>query len=334
MNAPRAAVVQAVLTVPIVLALYGWQTVDLVEWRALTAAPFALNLDQSRQFLYGSPFTYLLGSYYQHQGLGFSESFIVVHGIGLALLAFAVVHALRVRCGSDYWAAGGLVLAVSPLLLIVVTWIGKADTFLVAFYLLLVGARSPLTRAALSVLMVLCHRELAVAMLAAHVLLRRDGVAVMAGALAGLALSFMYTNVFLDGVPPVTRFDYVREHARGTVMRVLAHPVLHFVAALGPFWVFVLRPSAMTVARVLVLAMAATLASMTVDFTRIFVLAATPLLIVLTEDLIAELRETGGIWLLGRRWPVATLGCLAFTQVQLAGDRLSFVRGLAWTVAP
>jgi len=323
--------IQAVITVPLVVWLYGWQSIDLVEWRTLTAAPFTLALEPAQQFLYGSPFSHLLGAYYQRQGLGVGESFLVVHGLGLMLLAHAVFRALIRRCGAGSWGAGALVLASSPLLLTIVSWIGKDDSFLLAFYLLLLTSTSPLTRAILCALMVACHRELAVAMLVAHMLVRAEGMAIAAGAAVGLALSYLYTNALLDRAP-LTRLDYMIEHARGLLAGVTARPLAHFVAALGPFWLYVLRPSSLTVRRVAVLGLAAALASMTLDFTRVFVLAAAPLLIELTEGLAAEVSEHGGIVLLGRRWPIGVLGVLAFAQLQLAGDRLSWISGFSWVI--
>lgn len=324
---------QALVTVPLFVWLYGWQVIDRVEWRTLTAAPFTLLLDPSSQFLYGSPFTHLLGAYYQRQGLGVSESFLVVHGLGLVLLAYSVFRALTTRFGADHWGAGALVMAASPLLLTIVSWIGKDDSFLLSFYALMLMSRSPLTRALLCVLMVTCHRELGMAMLVAHVLVREVSLAIAAGAASGVAVSYLYTNVLLD-TAPLTRLDYMIQHARGLVAGVVSNPLVHFVAALGPFWLYVLRPSSLTVRRVLVLGLAATLASMTLDFTRIFVLASTPLLVELTEELVTEVRDHGGIAVLGRRWPIGVLGILAFAQLQLAGDRLSWIRGFSWVVTP
>jgi hypothetical protein len=196
---------------------------------------------------------------------------------------------------------------------------------------LLLMSKSPLTRAILCALMVACHRELGIAMLIAHALVRAEGMTIAAGAAAGLVLSYLYTNALLDSAP-LTRLDYMLEHARGLLAGVIARPLVHFAAALGPFWIFVLRPSSLTLRRLAVLAMATALAAMTLDFTRIFVLAATPLLIELTEELVTEVRDHGGIALLGRRWPVGVLGLLAFAQLQLAGDRLSWIRGFSWVI--
>ncbi|MBY0493536.1 MAG: hypothetical protein K2Y23_04925 [Cyanobacteria bacterium] len=322
---------QAVATVMLFVWLYGWQTIDLVEWRSLTAAPFSVTLEPSQQFLYGSPFAHLLGAYYQRQGIGVVESFVIVHAAGLILLAYAAARVLISRCGVDQLAAGVLVIAASPLLLTILSWIGKTDDFLLAFYLLLLVARSPLTRAILCALMVLCHRELAVTMLIAHALVRAEGVALAGGAAAGLAISFLYTNVLLDAAP-ATRLDYLLEHARVVLSGAVRHPLVHFAAALGPFWIFVLRPSALTIRRTAVLGMAAVVAAMTLDFTRIFVLASAPLVIQLTEEIVAEIRDHGGIVLLGSRLPVSVLGILAFAQLHLAGDRLSWIRGFSWTI--
>ncbi len=328
-----AAHLQAVLTVPAFVWLYGWQVIDQVEWRTLTAAPFSLVLEPSRQFLYGSPFAHLLGAYYQRQGLGVGDSFLLVHGLGLVLLAYAAFRALTMRLATDQWAAGALVIAASPLLLTIISWIGKDDSFLLAFYLLLLTSPSPLTRALLCVLIVACHRELGMAVLVAHVLVRAEVVAIAAGAAAGVAVSYIYTNALLDAAP-LTRLDYILTHARGLLSSVAARPLVHFVTALGPFWLFVLRPSSLTLRRVAVLGMSAALASVTLDFTRVFVLACAPLLIELTEQLVDEQREHGGISLFGWRWPVGALGLLAFVQLQLAGDRLSWIRGFSWVITP
>jgi hypothetical protein len=322
---------QAILTVPIFVWLYGWQPIDRVEWRTMIAAPFTVALEPAQQFLYGSPFTHLAGAYYVRQGLDADQAFWIVHGLGLILLAFALFRFLVERCGADRWASGALVLAGSPMLLTIVSWIGKDDTYLLAFYLLMLRSSSEFTRMLLCASMVICHRELSLAMLAAHALIRGDAIAVAIGAAAGLTLSFTYTNALLNQ-PPLTRVDYLLQHLSGLITASLAHPVARLAATLGPFWLYVLRPSALTARRLVVLAGAGVLAGMTVDFTRVFVLAASPLIFSVTEDLVAELRERDGIALFGWRVPVAVLGLLAFAQVQIAGNRLSWIQGFSWSI--
>jgi len=329
---PRWAAVQAALMLPALVWLYGWRTIDTVEWRTITAAPFSVTLDPGQQFLYGSPFIFLVGSYYQRQGLDFVAAFIVVHGLGLACFGYALFRCLTLLCSTSGRAAGVIVLAGSPLLFVVLTWVGKSDTYLLAFYLLLVTTRSRLTMAILSVLMIACHRELALAMLTAHVLLRGSVAPIAIGAAIGIAGTLAYTRVLLTSVP-ASRLDFLMAHAREVVRGVIAHPAIHVAATLGPFWIYLCRPAAFTVARVAVLGMAAVLACFAYDFTRVFIIAATPLLLVLTEDVVAELRECGGVRLFGRPVGLGALSLLAVLQLQVMGAKVLWVRGFEWTLA-
>jgi hypothetical protein len=304
----RGAPTLALLMLPALVWLYGWRTIDTVEWRTITAAPFAVSLDPSQQFLYGSPFTFLLGWYYERQGLTFDASFVVVHGLGLVFFGSTLFHCLTVLCSARGRAAGVIVLAGSPLLFVVLTWIGKSDPFLLGFYLLLVCSKSPLTQALLAMSMIACHRELAAAILVAHAILHGPSRAIAAGGLAGLAGSFVFTFFLL---------------------RAAAHPLTYLVASLGPFWLYVARPSALTARRTVVLAMAASLAAVTFDFTRVFIIVSTPLLLVLTREVVDELRN-GGVLFWGRRVGLGALALLAFAQIQVAGAKVLWVRGVEW----
>lgn len=322
---------QAVLTVPVFVLLYGWRAIDLSQWRAITAAPFDVTVEPASQFLYASPLTFLLGAFYQRQGLGFDAAFLVVHGIGFLLLAYALYHSLTRLCSQQYWSAGALVLAASPLLLIAVTWIGKSDTYLAALYLLLLSSASRFTQAVLCVLMIACHREIAVAMLIGHALIRGAHPLLIGGGAAGLALSLLYTHGLLETVP-ASRWDYLLANARLVVASVVAHPFAHALATLGPFWLYVMRPSMLATGRVSILAVAAVLAAVTLDFTRVFVLVALPLIVQLTQELVDEIRHQGAVRLFGYPVPVNWLGLLAFLQFQIAGDRLLWIRNVTWTL--
>jgi hypothetical protein len=324
----RGAPTLALLMLPALVWLYGWRTIDTVEWRTITAAPFAVSLDPSQQFLYGSPFTFLLGWYYERQGLTFDASFVVVHGLGLVFFASTLFHCLTVLCSARGRAAGVIVLAGSPLLFVVLTWIGKSDPFLLGFYLLLVCSKSPLTQALLAMSMIACHRELAAAILVAHAILHGPSRAIAAGGLAGLAGSFVFTFFLLESVP-ASRFEFMLANAAGLLRRAAAHPLTYLVASLGPFWLYVARPSALTARRTVVLAMAASLAAVTFDFTRVFIIVSTPLLLVLTREVVDELRN-GGVLFWGRRVGLGALALLAFAQIQVAGAKVLWVRGVEW----
>jgi hypothetical protein len=328
---PRWTVVLSIFLVPALVWLYGWRTIDTVEWRTITAAPFSVTLEPDQQFLYGSPLTFLLGSYYQHQGLGYAHAFVVVHGLGLVFFAAALFRCLTRLCGATGWGAGLLVLAGSPLLLVILTWIGKSDTFLLAFYFLLLTTESPVMIGVLSVLMIACHRELAIAMLIAHAILRGAITYVLAGLAVGVAGSFIFTRFLLTSVP-VSRVDYLIAHFRELLGGVLSNPIVHLAGTLGPFWLYVIRPSMINVRRLAVLVMAFGLACISFDFTRVFVIAATPLLLVLTEEVVTEVRETGGVKLWGRAVTLAVLWPFALLQLQVVGAKVQWLRGIEWVL--
>lgn len=328
---PRWTAVLAIFLVPALVWLYGWRTIDTVEWRTITAAPFSVTLEPEQQFLYGSPLTFLLGSYYQHQGLGHMHAFVVVHGLGLVFFAYALFRCLTHLCGTIGRAAGLIVLAGSPLLFVVLTWIGKSDTYLLAFYFMLLTTRSGVMTGILCLLMIACHRELAVAMLIAHALLRGATVPVLAGAVVGVAGSFVFTRFMLTSVP-ASRVDFLIAHAREVLSGVISHPIVHLAATLGPFWLYLIRPAMISVRRVAVLAMAFGLACIAFDFTRVFIIAATPLLLLLTGEVVAEIRQTGGVTLWGRSVTIALLWPLALLQLQIFGAKVQWIRGIEWVL--
>lgn len=82
--------------VPAFACVYGIQTNGEAEFRTISAAPFVVNLPLQEQYLYGSPLTFLLGSYYQHHGLDYAWAFLVVNSLGLTAF-FASLAAVLSR---------------------------------------------------------------------------------------------------------------------------------------------------------------------------------------------------------------------------------------------
>jgi hypothetical protein len=60
---------------------------DVEEFRAITANPYVVNVQPQYEFLYASPLTFFLGSYYQHQAIDPGTSFLIVAALGVLLLA-------------------------------------------------------------------------------------------------------------------------------------------------------------------------------------------------------------------------------------------------------
>jgi hypothetical protein len=306
---------------------YGVHTNGEAEFRTISAAPFVVNLPPQDQYLYGSPFTFLLGAYYQHHGLDYAWAFLIVNSIGLAVFFVSLAAVLSRDCPAHGRDLAAVVLFSSPLLFVLLSWVGKSDSYLLAFYFLFLLSESSATRTVLCCLMVICHRELSVALLFVHLCFDRSSWrAAIAGVLVGETAVYAYTHLLLSSIP-ASRAGFARDHAIELWQLFRAHPLLHIAATFGPFWVFGWNRAFATPVRAFGFAAAFALAAASYDFTRIFVIVATPLLLAIAREVVLE--ATTGDEPRGRRWlDPQLLWPLMFTQFQYAGARLLFAQGL------
>jgi hypothetical protein len=320
------------LLAAIFVAAYGIRTTDVAEFQIIASAPFHVGLPPDHQFLYGSPLTFFLGGYYLHHGLPPGAAFAVVQIIGAALLLVGFKAALESRVAPVARGAVTVVLLSSPLLFVLSSFVGKSDTYLLAFLFLLTATESRATSAVLAALTVLCHRELGGAVLLSYALLHRDrrGAILLGGSAAALAIT-IYTQVLLSQAPS-SRLDYAVLHAGPIWHNVLAHPLLHVVFTFGPFWLFVVTRRRFPPAWTAVAALAFVLAAATADFTRVFVIVAAPLLFEIAAQVGAEVTDGGGLVVGAWHWSAAALWPLVFVQLHLAGPKIFWARGAEWVL--
>src|SRR5262249_52607315 len=132
-----------------------------------------------------------------------------------------------------------LVLFTSPLLLVVNSFVGKSDPYLIAFFLLLTTATSAGSIVILATAMPLCHSDLGAIILIGYLCLHPGRWRpIVTGLAAGELLVLAYTRLLVAGAPE-SRLAYAARHAADLWPLVVRHPVLHAVGALGPFWLFV-----------------------------------------------------------------------------------------------
>src|SRR6516225_340400 len=147
----------------IAIALFAWaygvRTSGEAEFLTISVAPFALNLPPQDQYLYSSPFTFFVGSYYQHHGLDYAWAFFVVNALGLAAFFGSLSRLLATERFVNRSAAA-LVLFTSPLLFVMLSWIGKSDAYLLAFYFMFTLSESRVAQVILAGLMITCHAEM------------------------------------------------------------------------------------------------------------------------------------------------------------------------------
>ena len=187
---------------------------------------------------------------------------------------------------------------------------------------------SAVTQVVLSVLIVLCHRELGAAVLLACLCLqRRRWRTIGLGIAIGQILLLIYTQGLLSA-PPELRIAYALEHASDLWRIFWAHPFLHVVVSFGPFWVYVLTRKEVTPAAVVAFVAALVLSSGVYDFTRVFIIVSAPLLLEITREVVAEITHHGGISIGRYRVAVHALWPLMFIQAQIAGGKLLWAQGI------
>jgi hypothetical protein len=301
---------QPLAIIPLFLALYGFATIDVRDFIELSAAPLSLNSEVTRQFLQFSPLTYFLG-YPFTRAVGGFWSFVLVMAGGLAAFTFALQRFASIRYGARQNDAI-LMLFAAPLLIVLTQYVGKSDAYLVALLLLLAISRNPVWQALLSCLVVTCHFEMGLLVLGSAVFLQIVPIrGATIGGLAGAALVYLYHHYLLPA-PPTSRADVGLIYLADSVNAVLATPVLHLTFMFGPFWWCVSKVWPADWRWLVMLAGTTVIASVTLDFTRVFVLVGLPLIIVVIDRITQRVELTGE----RPRWMHA-LPLFAFFQAHL-----------------
>jgi hypothetical protein len=297
------------LVMPLFLGLYGFATVDVADYRILSAAPLSLHPDPTHQFLQFSPLAYLLG-YPFTATLGATASFVIVMGGGLVLFALALRHFVAHRYGARRNDAM-LMLFATPLLIVLTQYIGKSDVFTVSFLLLMASATHPLLQVALGALVIVSHFEMGLVVLAsATVLGLLPWRTTIAAAVAGVFLMYGYHYALLPSVPQ-SRAEMGPLFLSEALDAVMATPVLHVFFTFSGFWICVLMAWPLDWRWRTALAGTAALACGTLDFTRVFNLVGLPVTIVVIDRLLSHSTERED-----PRWLVA-LPLLPFVQAHL-----------------
>jgi hypothetical protein len=301
------------LVIPLFLALYGAATIDVSDFRLLSAAPLQLHVDPTRQFLQFSPLPFVLG-YPVTRAVGPAWSFWIVMLGGLIFCAAALRRCAAVRYGSRRNDAMLMVFA-TPLLIVLSQYIGKSDPFMVAFLLLLVASRHPIVQILIACLVVLSHLEIGLLALGSAMFLRIVPFRwATLGAITGVLLVFGYHQYLLPA-PPQSRADMGVEYLSAAVAAVLSTPVLHLVSMFGPFWCCVFTAPRLGWRWLTVVVATTVVASATLDFTRVFILVGLPLVIAIVDRVVPRADQPASDD--GRPGWFNILPLFAFVQVHL-----------------
>lgn len=304
------------LVIPLFLALYGVASIDVSDFRVLSAAPLQLHVEPSRQFLHFSPLPFFLG-YPVTRAVGASWSFAIVMLGGLVFCAAALRRFVAVRYGTRQNDAMLMVFA-TPLLIVLSQYIGKSDPFMVAFVLLLVASTNPMVQVVMACLVVVSHVEIGLLVLVSAMFLRLVPFRwTTLGGLAGVLLVFGYHQYLLPA-PPQSRAEMGMAYLSVAVGAVMSTPVLHLVSMFGPFWLCVFTARRLDWRWLMVFFATTVVASATLDFTRVFILVGLPMIIAIVDHVVprSDAVDADGAT---PRW-FSVLPLCAFFQVHLLSD--------------
>jgi hypothetical protein len=309
------------LLAALVAIAYGIRLNDTRELVDAAVDPYRMVLPPEREFLYGSPLPLFLVSYFIHQGLPGLAAYIWVQVVGAGLFLVGLHRALGRGVSRERRNLTLTVLLASPLLVTLLWWFGKSDLYLLGFYLLLASSPSTASQVGLAVLMIVSHGELATVLLLIHGLLTPSRWRPIAlGLVVGHAILAGYTGMLSP--QPTSRADFAWQHATELIGIFAATPLLHlFVPA--TLTVIYATMRILSWRAVTVLAVALAFAIVAQDFTRVFTIISTPLLIDAART-IAVNRPSAVTWL----WP------LALIQLHLAGTNLLWVHGRDIRIGP
>jgi len=168
---------------------------DLSSLLEMHAHPFSLGAEAA--WLHNSPLGPIIGHFL---GVDTKLEILIFYGI-IAVITLAVLAWYSKNLFALLW--------ISPLIHVILFWIGKSDTLLILSYLLFAIATSPILITGGVFFMILAHKEQAMLILLIHGILFREYwkfLPVMIG--AGLAFTFFGIQSYVLGDYP-TRADYL-----------------------------------------------------------------------------------------------------------------------------
>jgi hypothetical protein len=301
------------------VALYGLRPINVSDFELLSSAPLALLQPSDQQPLHSSPFTFFVGYPFTHY-LGWKASYLLVNGFGIVFFTFAFFRFLNLRFGESKNLSFYL-FAATPLFLIVVSWFGKSDPYLVGFFFLFITVESYWAAVISGIAMVLCHRDMATLMLLFYLLLfQRRWFATVSALLLGHAAVLAYQYGLLPS-PPESRQIRALELLPGLFRSFMHAPIAHLLFTFGPFWIvaaILAVRNKVAWNQWLVLALCFGAALWTEDYTRVFTILSVPLV---AHFLIqAKMRNPLDLEFAGcKEW----LPVVGLFQCQLFADKIS-----------
>lgn len=270
------------------LYINGIGRLDYNDYQYMTTHPFITNPVANRQFLYGSPFTFILGWPITHL-FGVDTSFYIVHSTGLALFLLSLEKYLLEKFNKESINYAAFILMTTPVFFILTRWFGKSDTYLLAFLLAIYWLRSEWMILLASTLVILCHREMgSILLLFQLATSRKHARAIIAGLLVGNAGIYYFQHYALSTAPQQNRAAHVLEDWKYRIRVFTQNPLEYLAYSLGGFWIYIAYLARPSMLEVSMFAIAFALSIFGADSTRVFCILALPFILSITNKAMAH----------------------------------------------
>ena len=261
--------------------LYGVTDFSYDQFVVLYKNPFEL-LSPIRQWLHESPIQFLLG-YFLFKSLPPYIAYILVQILGGMFLIWTYLLLLKNReiVHSELF----LILALSPFLLVLFTWHGKPDIFLIAscFGMLATSQKNKSLFPIFFLCSVFSHPQITIFYVVFFLILNQVKFTLVL--LFSIVLSYgLYFGYIYELGEFSNRADFIFKNFRKLVLTQINQPFFSIFCTFGWLWIPILYLRSSLPFRfffVALLCFGITLT--TVDHTRVFVLLSIPLLVYLAE---------------------------------------------------
>lgn len=272
---------KTVFFLAVFVLLYGVTADNLDAFVKLYKNPFEL-LPAHMQRLQESPIQFLLG-YFLFNSLPPYIAYILVQILGGVFLIWTYLLLLKNReiVHSELF----LILALSPFLLVLFTWHGKPDIFLIAscFGMLATSQKNKSLFPIFFLCSVFSHPQITIFYVVFFLILNqvKFTLLLLLSAVLSYGLYFGYINELGEFS---TRSDFIFENFKALIITQVSQPFFSIFCTFGWLWIPILYLRSSLSFRffsVAVLCFGITLT--TLDHTRVFVLLSIPLLVYLVE---------------------------------------------------
>ena len=274
-------------------------------------------LEEVRRYLHASLVNIFVGHALGAVSLGRVQA-LSVTATALALGAVLLYGHRAIADPRQRWTFFRL-LALSPLIHVLMFWMGKSDPYLVVAYLLLLLMRDRVGVAALALVMTLAHPEQAAVVLAVHAVLYRPGPTLLLALLVGWGVGMGVHQAYLAqiGMSGWPRGSWIAARLDLPPRTNFVRPVSMLWLSFSWFWIPLLvyakgRPGWKLPA---LAGLCFMVAAASADFTRVFTLLSLPLIVHIARELA---RADGGVL---RPW-LGRLTALGFLQMEIALGRI------------